>query len=182
MGTSTSGLLIWMDMEMTGLNPEVDTILEMATLVTDDQLNIVAEGPELIVHQEEKWFEHMDDWNKKQHTESGLWPAVLKSTITLKQAEEETLAFIKKHSKEKHSPLCGNSIWQDRRFLRRYMASIDKYLHYRNVDVSSFKEMGSRWYPDKGFKKSAADKHRALDDIRESIQELKFYRENFFIK
>ena len=176
----TTGRMIWMDLEMTGLDPEQDTIIEIATLVTDNALNVIEEGPEIIIHQDQSRFAQMDDWNKEHHTKSGLWAKVVSSTVTLEQAENETLAFIQKHSKHKDSPLCGNSVWQDRRFLARYMKQIDNHLHYRLVDVSTIKELSVRWFPGVKFDKKK-NSHRAMDDIRESLNELKFYREKFFI-
>lgn len=171
--------LVWMDLEMTGLDPERDGIIEIATLVTDGDLNILAEGPELVVHQSPSRFETMDDWNKEHHTKSGLWAKVVASEVSLEEAERQTLAFVKAYTGTKASPLCGNSIWQDRRFLVRYMPLLDAYLHYRLVDVSSVKELAARWYPElKYAKKKGA--HRALDDIRESVDELRFYRHALF--
>jgi len=174
-----SNRLVWMDLEMTGLEPDRDTIIEMATIVTDGELNIIAEGPEIVIHQDASLFAGMDDWNKEHHTKSGLWQKVVASKISLAEAEAETLAFIKMHCGEKESPLCGNSIWQDRRFLVRYMPKIEQYMHYRLVDVSTIKELAVRWYPDLKFAKKKGS-HRALDDIRESVDELKFYREHLF--
>ncbi len=172
-------LLVWMDLEMTGLDPEVDEILEIATLVTDGELEIVAEGPELVIHQPPERFERMDDWNKEHHTKSGLWQRVLESKTTLAEAERLTLDFVKTHAGVRESPLCGNSIWQDRRFLVKYMQDLEAHLHYRLVDVSSVKELAARWYPGvKAQKKKGA--HRALGDIRESVEELKFYRKALF--
>lgn len=164
---------------MTGLDPEVDTIIEIATLITDYDLNIIAEGPELIINQPPERFEKMDDWNQEHHTKSGLWKSVVESKLTLDDAESQTLAFLKQHVGERQSPLAGNSIWQDRRFLGKYMNRIDAYLHYRCVDVSSLKELGKHWFPGKLFGGKAGS-HRAMDDIKESVAELKFYRENFF--
>jgi oligoribonuclease len=164
---------------MTGLDPERDTIIEIATLVTDSELNIVAEGPELVIHQDPSRFDAMDDWNKEHHTKSGLWQKVVDSKVSLAEAEALTLAFLKQHVGVKESPLAGNSVWQDRRFLLRYMPSIDAHLHYRLVDVSTVKELASRWYPNVKFAKPKGA-HRALDDVRESLDELKFYRETFF--
>ncbi len=171
--------LVWMDMEMTGLDPESDTIIEIATLITDGELNIIAEGPELAIHQPAERFAKMDAWNQEHHSKSGLWAKVLASDVTIEQAETATLDFIRKHCGERESPLCGNSIWQDRRFLLRYMPKLDGYLHYRILDVSSIKELASRWYPGLKFKKPKGA-HRALDDVKESLEELRFYRANLF--
>ena len=171
--------LVWIDLEMTGLNPETDAIIEIATLITDSQLNVIAEGPELAINQPPERFDKMDDWNREHHSKSGLWAKVLASTVTLAEAEQKTLDFIRMHCNPKESPLCGNSVWQDRRFIVRYMQQLDDYLHYRIVDVSTIKELASRWYPNQKFKKPKGA-HRALDDIRESLDELKFYRSTFF--
>lgn len=170
-----------MDLEMTGLDPDTDTIIEIATLVTDFDLNVIEEGPEIVIHQDASRFDKMDDWNKEHHTKSGLWAKVVSSEVSLAEAEAQTLAFIKKHCAHRESPLCGNSVWQDRRFLARYMRKIDQHLHYRLVDVSTVKELIIRWYPQARFEKKK-NAHRAMDDIRESLEELKFYRENFFAK
>ena len=173
--------LVWMDLEMTGLDPERDFIIEMATLITDSDLNIIAEGPEIVIHQPAKLFETMDDWNREHHTKSGLWAKVLESNISQSEAEQKTLNFLKQHIGPRESPLCGNSIWQDRRFISKYMKELDAYLHYRLIDVSSVKIIGKLWYPkefEKGFEKKSS--HRALDDIRESIEELRFYRKTLF--
>jgi oligoribonuclease len=175
-----NGAMVWMDLEMTGLDPDQDEIIEIATLITDAELNVIAEGPELVIHQPEKRFAKMDDWNQEHHTKSGLWAAVLKSEISMADAEQQTLAFLKQHIGERTSPLCGNSIWQDRRFLARHMPRLEAYLHYRLVDVSTIKELTRRWYPDLGAYSKKVLSHRALDDIRESIAELKFYREKLF--
>jgi oligoribonuclease len=172
-------LLVWMDMEMSGLEPDRDTILEIATIVTDAALAVVAEGPVLAVHQPDAVLEAMDDWNREHHGASGLTARVRGSRLTMAEAETQTLAFVRQHCNERSSPLCGNSIHQDRRFLARYMPTLDRYLHYRNVDVSTIKELARRWYPDMPppEKKHA---HLALDDIRESIDELRFYRAHVF--
>ena len=175
----TTSKLIWMDCEMTGLDPDRDTIIEIATLVTDADLNILAEGPEIVIRQPAALYETMDDWNKEHHTKSGLWQKVVESEISLAEAEAQTLAFIKSHVAPKSSPLAGNSIWQDRRFLVRYMKSIESYLHYRLVDVSTIKELAGRWYPTTKYSKKKGA-HRAMDDIRESVAELRFYRQNVF--
>lgn len=172
--------LVWMDMEMTGLDPDKEAIIEIATIITDSELNVIATGPELVVHQDAARFETMDAWNQKQHKQSGLWPKVVASTITVADAEAQTLAFIKQHVPIHTSPLCGNSIWQDRRFLRRYMPKIDSYLHYRIVDVSTIKELAGRWYPNASAPKNKDNNHRALSDIIESIEELRYYRSNIF--
>lgn len=173
--------LIWMDLEMTGLDPERDRIIEIATLVTDADLNIIAEGPELVVHQSDALLNGMDDWNRTHHGASGLTEQVRASSYSEEDAETETLRFLRKHSKARTIPLAGNSIHQDRRFLVRYMPKLNNHLHYRNVDVSSVKELAVRWYP--GIVQAMPRKvggHRALDDIRESIEELKFYRAHLF--
>lgn len=175
----SKGLMVWMDLEMTGLEPDRDTIIEMATLITDHDLQVIAEGPEIVVHQDPALFDKMDDWNKEHHSKSGLWQKVVDSKVSLAEAEARTLDFLKAHIGPRESPLCGNSIWQDRRFLARHMRALEAYLHYRLVDVSSIKELAVRWYPDVKFSKPKGA-HRALDDIRESIDELRFYRERFF--
>lgn len=172
--------LVWMDLEMTGLDPEREGILEVATLVTDSELNLIAEGPVLYVQQSEARFDAMDEWNTTHHHESGLIDLVRSQGISDRQAEVATLDFLKEHIEPGGSPLCGNSIGQDRRFLVKYMPELEHYLHYRNIDVSTIKELARRWRPDiaDGHQKSNA--HRALDDIKESIDELKYYREHFF--
>jgi oligoribonuclease len=171
--------LVWIDLEMTGLQPEIDTILEIATLVTDDQLHILAEGPNLAIHVEEDVLAKMDDWNQNQHGKSGLIDRVRQSQETLASAQEKTLAFLQPFCQPKTSPLCGNSVWQDRRFLAKYMPQLDGFLHYRLIDVSTLKELAQRWYP--GMPRfPKGDAHLALADIRASIDELKFYRENVF--
>lgn len=171
--------LIWIDLEMTGLNPEHDHIIEIATIVTDSQLNIIAEGPVFAIHQSDALLNSMDEWNTKQHHGSGLVKRVKESTINEKQAEEAVLAFLRHHTVDGKSPMCGNSIWQDRRFLTRYMPELEKYFHYRMIDVSTLKELAKRWAPKiyDGFKKES--QHLALDDIRDSIEELRYYRETF---
>jgi oligoribonuclease len=179
MSTNTSDYLVWMDLEMTGLEPDEDVIIEMATIITDGQLNIIAEGPNLIIHQEDSVMDNMNDWCKKYHGESGLTQRVKDSTLSLAEAEQQTLNFIRKHVTEGDSPLCGNSIHQDRRFLVKYMPRLESWLHYRNVDVSTVKELARRWYPEfPSWKKKGA--HLALADIEESIEELKHYREKLF--
>lgn len=171
--------LVWMDLEMSGLDPDHCTILEIATIITDAELRIVAEGPDLVIHHDDAVLDAMDEWCTKHHGASGLTAAVKASTISLADAEAQTLAFVAEHCAPRSSPLCGNTIWQDRRFLVRYMPSLDAHLHYRLVDVSTIKELSRRWYPDvKAPPKS--ESHRALDDIRESIAELAFYRRSVF--
>lgn len=172
--------LVWIDLEMSGLEPENCVILEIATIVTDSNLKIIAEGPSIAIKHSETIFTSMDDWNTRHHTNSGLIARCNKSAYDTAQAEEATLRFLMSHTDKGKSPLCGNSISQDRRFLYKYMPKLSEWLHYRNVDVSSFKEMCGRWRPDlASFMKQ--DKHRALDDIRESIAELEYYK-NHFIK
>jgi oligoribonuclease len=172
--------LVWIDLEMTGLDPEQDRIIEIATIITDSKLNILAEGPNLVVHQVAEVMAGMDEWNVSHHTESGLVERVSASTLSEAAAELETLAFVQQYVEPGQSPLCGNTIGQDRRFLCRYMPDLEAYLHYRNIDVSTVKELAVRWRPavTTSLKKTA--KHRALDDIRESIEELKVYRAEFF--
>ncbi len=171
-------MLVWMDLEMTGLDHTSDVIVEIATLVTDDDLDIVAEGPDLVVHQPDEVLAKMDPFVVAMHTSSGLLDKIKSSTITLDEAGEATLAFIREHAPVARTvPLCGNSIGTDRRFLAAYLPEIEEHLHYRSVDVSSLKELVRRWHPDvltqRGWKQGA---HRALDDIRESVSELRLYR------
>lgn len=172
--------LIWIDLEMTGLDPMQDKIIEVATIVTDPHLTILAEGPVLAIKQSHETMNNMDEWNTRQHGQSGLVERVLKSDISEEQAEAETIAFLSKHVKQGCSPMCGNSICQDRRFLSRYMPKLEAYFHYRHIDVSTLKELARRWAPD--ILKQAEpkqSKHLALEDIRDSIQELIFYRKHF---
>ena len=171
--------LIWIDLEMTGLDPLRDRIIEIATIVTDAQLNVLAEGPVLAVHQSDEQLALMDEWNVNTHTQSGLVARVKQSTISEAEAEQWTLEFLKQWVPENSSPICGNSIGQDRRFLVNYMPQLENHFHYRAVDVSTLKELARRWKPDilQHFHKKGT--HQALDDIRESIAELAFYRENF---
>jgi oligoribonuclease len=171
--------LAWLDMEMTGLNPDTDRIIEVAIVVTDSQLNTVAEAPVLVVRQADTVLEGMDAWNKSTHGKSGLIDKVKASLLTESAVEEQMLAFLAAHLPEKTSPICGNSICQDRRFLARYMPRLEAYFHYRNLDVSTLKELAKRWKPEiaKGLTKQG--RHEALADIYESIEELKYYRENF---
>src|SRR6476620_7240352 len=174
---------MWMDLEMTGLDPGKDVIVEIATLVTDDELNIVAEGPDLVVHQPESALAIMEPVVVEMHTKSGLLDAIRASATTLEEAGARTLAFIKEHAPEPATvPLCGNSIGTDRRFLAAYLPEIEHWLHYRSVDVSSVKELVRRWYPSiRAERPKKLGAHRALDDIRESVAELRFYRERVFV-
>jgi oligoribonuclease len=175
-------VLVWLDMEMTGLEPDRERIIEMATIITDGNLTEVAIGPDLVIHQDDALLAAMDDWNKSHHGGSGLVERVKASTVTEGDAEAQTLAFINAHVSAKDRPvLAGNSIHQDRRFIRRYMPALEKRLHYRMVDVSTIKELARRWYPAIIAKQTAKkETHRALDDIRESIDELRFYRQHLF--
>jgi len=171
--------MIWVDLEMTGLNPEHDRIIEIATAVTDSDLNIIAEGPVFAVHQSDELLNGMDDWNTKQHNSSGLVTRVRESKISERQAETAMLEFLAKFVPAGKSPMCGNSIWQDRRFLAKYMPELERFFHYRMVDVSSLKELALRWAPRVYDSVRKESKHLALDDIRDSINELKHYREHF---
>lgn len=171
-----------MDLEMTGLDPTRHVIVEIATLITDDDLTIVAEGPDLVVHQSDEALAHMDEVVVRMHTKSGLLTAIKESTVSLDEAGEQTLAFLREHIPEARTvPLCGNSIGTDRRFLSMQLPAIEEYLHYRSVDVSTIKELTRRWYPaDLAELPRKQTAHRALDDIRESIEELKYYRARVF--
>ncbi len=171
--------LIWIDLEMTGLNPDQNVIIEIASLITDSQLNILAEGPSLAIYQPDEVLASMDEWNTTQHGQSGLIERIKQSKITTAEAEANTLAFIKQWVPANCSPICGNSICQDRRFLYRQMPQLEAYFHYRNLDVSTLKELVARWNPDllKGFKKK--NNHLAMDDIKDSLAELKYYKDHF---
>lgn len=174
------GNLIWVDLEMTGLNPDTDRVIEIATIVTDSFLNVIAEGPAIAVHQKDIVLNAMDEWNTRQHGGSGLVDRVKRSTYDEAKAEDATIEFLRQFVDAGTSPMCGNSICQDRRFLWRHMPRLEAFFHYRNLDVSSIKELAVRWYPDlvRGIRKNST--HLALDDIRDSINELRFYRDHFF--
>lgn len=177
---SENDRLVWIDLEMTGLDPEQERILEIATIVTDANLNLIAEGPVLAVHQSDEVLAGMDDWCTRTHGESGLTERVRVSALSEADAEQQTLDFLARHLEPRQSPLCGNSIGQDRRFLVKYMPRLEAFFHYRNLDVSTVKELARRWRPEvlEGVQKKGT--HLALDDIRESIDELRHYRETFF--
>ncbi|MDO4697322.1 MAG: oligoribonuclease [Pasteurellaceae bacterium] len=171
--------LIWIDLEMTGLDPEVERIIEIATIVTDKDLNILAEGPVLAVHQSDELLNKMSEWCVKTHTANGLVERVKQSKLTERAAELQTLDFLKKWVPKGVSPICGNSVPQDKRFLYKYMPELADYFHYRHLDVSTLKELASRWKPEMLNQFSKKNTHLALDDIKESIEELKFYRRHF---
>ena len=179
---SNQNNLIWLDMEMSGLLPDSDRILELAAVVTDAELNVLGESPVLVVHQSDAVLDGMDAWNKGAHGRSGLIDKVKASSLDEATASAQMIAFLKPFVPAGKSPMCGNSICQDRRFMARYMPELESYFHYRNLDVSVFKELARRWKPDiyAGFKK--ASRHEALADIYESIDELKYYREHFIVK
>ncbi|OUU73923.1 MAG: oligoribonuclease [Methylococcaceae bacterium TMED69] len=173
--------LIWIDLEMTGLNPDQDQIIEVAVAITDHHLSEIVEGPNLVIGQPEKLMESMDSWNTKQHKKSGLYKKVVQSANSSKGVESEVLQFLEQHCLPGVSPMCGNSICQDRQFLRRWMPELHSYFHYRNLDVSSLKILASLWNPEvPKFKKKGS--HRAIDDVRESIAELRYYRKMMFSK
>lgn len=176
-------MLAWMDLEMTGLDPARHTIVEIATLLTDDHLDVIAEGPDLIVHADDEQLAEMDDFVTKMHTKSGLLDEIKASTVSLESAGEQTMAFLREHIPEARVvPLCGNSIGTDRRFLATQLPEIEEFLHYRSIDVSTLKELARRWHPEafaSAPKKAAG--HRALDDIRESLDELRHYRSTLFV-
>ena len=179
--TQDANNLIWIDLEMTGLDTNNDKIIEIATIVTDAQLNILAEGPMLAIHQSDEVLNAMDEWNTRQHGQSGLVDRVRRSTLDEAEAERQTIEFLSEYVPEGASPMCGNSICQDRRFMARCMPRLEAFFHYRNLDVSTIKELIARWAPPNvlsGFRKGGS--HLAMDDTRDSIRELRFYRESFF--
>jgi oligoribonuclease len=178
--TSKPSNLIWIDLEMTGLDPTKDRIIEIATIVTDSDLNTLAEGPVFAIYQASELLDQMDEWNTRQHHASGLVERVQKSSIDEQQAQAATLNFLKQYVPDGKSPMCGNSVWQDRRFLSRYMPLLENYFHYRLIDVSTLKELAFRWAPRvyNGLQKDS--RHLALEDIRDSIAELRYYREHLF--
>jgi len=171
--------LVWIDLEMSGLDPAVHHILEIASVVTDASLEIVAEGPDLVIHHPESVIDGMNAWCVEHHAKSGLTNAVRASTVSLAEAEQQTIGFLRQHTQEGASPACGNSIWKDRLFLSRHMPKLDQFLHYRIIDVTSIKELVRRWYPEVP-PPTKQDSHRALQDIRESIDELRLYRAQVF--
>ena len=172
--------LVWLDMEMTGLDPERERIIEVAVVVTEPDLTVVAEGPVLVIHQPDSLLDAMDSWNRSTHSKSGLTAKVKASAMTEEQAQDELIAFLSQYVPAGKSPLCGNTVSQDRRFMFNYMPKLEQFFHYRTIDVSTLKELARRWKPEllKGFEKRS--KHEALADIYESIDELKYYREHFF--
>ena len=174
--------MVWIDLEMTGLETGRHVTIEIATIVTDKDLNVIAEGPCLVIHATEEQLGEMDDWCVEHRGKSGLTKRVKESSVSMEDAEAQTLAFLKKHVKAHKAPLCGNSIWQDRRFLEQDMPKVDAFLHYRMVDVSSFKEVVKRWYPSSYLPPMKSNCHRALDDIKESIAELQHYRDKLLVK
>jgi len=179
MAKKTDPNLVWIDLEMSGLDPDRNLILEIATIVTGPHLNILSEGPCLVVHQSENVLQSMDEWNTRHHTQSGLVERVRRSNFSVSDCESITLDFLRKYTKEGQNPICGNSICQDRRFLYKYMPKLSAWLSYRSIDVTSVKELTHRWYPDlPEFQKQ--EKHEALNDIRESISELAYYRKTIF--
>lgn len=178
--SADSNNLIWIDLEMTGLDTRNDMIIEIATIVTDSQLNILAEGPVLAIHQSDQILAKMDEWNTRQHGQSGLVERVRNSAVNEAEAETRTIEFLREYVPANSSPMCGNSICQDRRFLARCMPELEKYFHYRNLDVSTLKELAKRWAPSICGGLNKASTHLAMDDIRDSINELRYYREHLF--
>jgi len=180
MSKQISSPLIWIDCEMTGLDTQVDRLIEIATIITDSDLNIVAQGPNLVIHRPQSLLDGMNDWNRKHHGESGLVERVLASDISIEEADQLTYEFLCQYTDSRVAPLCGNSVWQDRRFIDMEMPLTSRHLHYRTIDVSTLKELARRWYPNlPHFTK--ANHHRALDDIVESIKEMRYYRSSLFV-
>lgn len=180
MSNNKAGNLIWIDLEMTGLNPDTDRIIEIATVVTDAHLNVLAEGPVFAIHQKDIVLNAMDEWNTRQHGGSGLTERVRRSKVSEADAEAQTIEFLSRFVDPKKSPICGNSICQDRRFLYRHMPKLEAFFHYRNLDVSTVKELARRWYPDLLQRFTKRSSHLAMDDIKDSIDELRYYRQYFF--
>lgn len=174
--------LVWIDLEMTGLDPNHDRIVEMATIITDSELNVIEEGPVLAITQPQSLLDGMDDWNQTHHSASGLLDRIASEGVSETEAQALTLAFLEKHVPPNSAPLCGNTIWQDRRFLARYMPTLEAYLHYRMIDVSSIKELAKRWHPNIAGGVQKTNQHTALADIRESIEELRYYRSTLFVQ
>ena len=175
--------LVWMDLEMTGLDPKKCTILEIGVVITDSDLNVIEEGPMIAIHQSDKTLKGMEAWSHYHHRRSGLTEQCRASKLSMKKAENAVLKFIRSHCHIKTAPLCGNTIWQDRRFLVKYMPTLESYLHYRTIDVSSLKELAQRWYPESyKMPREKRQTHRVKNDIIESIEELRFYREKIFVK
>lgn len=176
-------LLVWVDLEMTGLDPKTCTILEIAAVITDNDLNVLAQSPAIAIKHSDKVLDGMEAWSKYHHRKSGLTKACRESKVRLKKAEKIILSFVEEHCKKKTAPLCGNTIWQDRRFLVKYMPDLEQYLHYRTIDVSSVKELVSRWYEkDHAMPRQKNQTHRVMDDILESIEELRHYQKKVFVK
>ncbi len=173
---AADGRLIWIDLEMTGLDTDNDSVIEIATVITDANLNVLAEGPEFAITHDLATLEAMDDWNRSQHRRSGLWQRVLEQGVTMREAELRTIAFLQQWVGPKASPMCGNSICQDRRFLHRCMPELERYFHYRNLDVSTLKELAKRWAPQVLASVNKESAHTALSDVRDSINELRYYR------
>ncbi len=172
--------LVWLDLEMTGLDPERHTILEIGTLVTDAHLNLLAEGPCMTIKPSAEALDAMEAWSAEHHAASGLLQRAREAGVTMEEAERQTLEFVRRHCPEKGSPLCGNSVWYDRRFLIRYMPRLNGYLHHRNIDVSTVKELAERWFPSLRAPEKQKS-HRVMDDLRESLEELRFYRQRIFV-